>query len=355
MSSVAPANAAETRLRIPREAAAAVFVMAGIATIVLFFLFPVSSARGWLIALSVFSQIVLGSVALLLIHTLTSTTWGRAFGPFLRSFSWGAPLVAVFWIAIAVNLAEIYPWAASPESVPPATQQAYLNPVLYWGRSTVAIAGWNVLAALVVTGTIGRFAAGLGLVFFGVSNYILGIDWIFSTGSPFLSSEFFAEMAIEALLAALAAAALFAPQVEDPQARADLAAFMVTGAAAVFYFAFMALVVYWYGDLPEQARWYLARMGIWDAAIVLALVFGVVVPIAALFWGSVRRSGLALRLVGISVLFGVAAHIVWLLGPILGPLPLGFAAVFGLAMIGALVAAIYWGNYLLDGRRRRYV
>ena len=224
-----------------RDMAQTVFVAAAIAIVVLFFVFPKEAARGWLIAFSVFSQIGLGSLALLLIHNLTGTCWGAAFGPVFRRLLWGVPLLAIFFIAVAVNLRAIYPWAATPASIPQDVARIYLNPAGFWLRSVIALAGWIFFAALLLRGNIGRLTAALGLTFFGLSSYVLGYDWILSIGAPFISSSFNAEMAIQAMLAALAAAALFAPAIPNDTAKSDLGAFLIAGCLAVFYFELMAL------------------------------------------------------------------------------------------------------------------
>ncbi len=334
-----------------RDMAQTVFVAAAIAIVVLFFVFPKEAARGWLIAFSVFSQIGLGSLALLLIHNLTGTCWGAAFGPVFRRLLWGVPLLAIFFIAVAVNLRAIYPWAATPASIPQDVARIYLNPAGFWLRSVIALAGWIFFAALLLRGNIGRLTAALGLTFFGLSSYVLGYDWILSIGAPFISSSFNAEMAIQAMLAALAAAALFAPAIQNDTAKSDLGAFLIAGCLAVFYFELMALIINWYGDLPDQARWYLDRAGPWAAVAVAAAFFGAAIPIVSLLWGSVRASGTGLRLIGVSVLCGIALHMVWLFAPIATPLALVSAAVAIVAMVAALVAAGPMGErFLSEGR-----
>ncbi len=328
-----------------------VFIAAAIAIAVLFFVFPKEAARGWLIAFSVFSQIGLGSLVLLLIHNLTRTCWGEAFGPVFRRLLWGVPLLAIFFIAVAVNLRAIYPWAATPASIPHDVARIYLNPAGFWLRSAVALAGWILFTTLLLRVNIGRLRAALGLTFFGLSSYVLGYDWILSIGAPFISSSFNAEMAIQAMLAALATAALFAPAIADDRARSDLGAFLIAGCLAVFYFELMALIINWYGDLPEQAKWYLGRAGPWAAVAVAAALFGAAIPIVSLLWGSVRASGTGLRLVGVSVLCGIALHMAWLFAPIATPLAMASAAVEIVAMVAALVAAGPMGErFLSEGR-----
>ncbi len=346
MNSIAP--------RRTRSLATLVFVAAAIAIAVLFVVFPKEAARGWLIAFSVFAQIVLGSLALLLIHNLTKTRWGEVFGPVFRSLLWGVPLLAIFFVAIAINLRGIYPWAATPASIPADVARIYLNPVMFWTRSVIALAGWIVFAALLLAGNTGRLTAALGLTFFGLSSYVLGFDWILSIGAPFISSSFNAEMAVQAILAALAAAALFAPAIGDERARSDVGAFLIAGSLAVAYFELMALIVNWYGDLPEQAMWYLDRSGPWAAVAAAAAVLGAAFPIVSLLWSSVRASGSALRLIGISVLCGIALHMIWLFAPIASPLALFSAAISGLAMVAALTAFKPIGENFLSERRPGY-
>ncbi len=346
MNGVAPSH--------PISRAAKIFIAAAIAIIVLFFIFPKDSARGWLIAFSVFSQIVLGGLALLLIHNLTSTCWGEAFGPVFRRLLWGVPLLAIFFVAIALNLRGIYPWAASPASIPHDVARIYLNPVSFWVRSAVALAGWLLFALLLLRGNTSRLTAAFGLTFYGVSGYVLGYDWILSIGAPFISSSFFAEMAIQAILAALATAALFAPAIENERARSDIGAFLIAGCLAIFYFELMAGAINWYGDLPDQAEWYLERAGGWAAVAGAAVLFGAAIPIVSLLWSSVRASGTALRLIGVSVLCGVTLHNVWLFAPIATPLVLVLAAVSAVAMIAALIALQPKGENFLSESRPSY-
>jgi len=265
------------------------------------------------------------------------------------------PLLVIFFVPVAVNLREIYPWAASPSSIPPDVERIYLNPISFWVRSGVALAGWILFAVLLFRGNISRLTAAFGLTFYGLSGYVLGYDWIMSLGAPFISSSFFAEMAVQALLAALATAALSAPAIENERAKSDIGAFLIAGCLAVFYFELMALAINWYGDLPEQAQWYLDRAGPWAAVAGAAALFGAAIPIITLLWSSARASGTTLRVVGISVLCGITLHNVWLFAPIATPLALVSAAVSGIAMVAALIALEPIGENFLPERRPSYV
>jgi hypothetical protein len=338
-----------------RSRAPMVFIAAAIAVVLLFIVSRQDAARGWLIAFSVFGQIVLGSLALLLLHELTSTRWGAVFGPVLRRLLWGVPLLAIFFLGIGLNLRDIYPWAASPASIPPDVARIYLNPGAFWLRSLIALAVWLLFAILLLKGPVSRLTAALGLVFYGLSSYVLGYDWIFSLGAPFISSSFFGEIAIQSMLAALAVTALSAPATEDVTAKSDLGGFLIAGCLGVFYFELMAFIINWYGDLPDQAQWYLDRAGPWAYAAAAAALIGAAIPILALLWSSVRASGIALRRVGVLVLCGVTLHTIWLFAPIATPLALVSAAISILAMTAALIALEPIGGSFLSGRRPSYV
>ncbi len=123
----------------------------------------------------------------------------------------------------------------------------------------------------------------------------------------------------------------------------------------MFYFELMAFIVNWYGNLPEQAQWYLDRAGPWAYAVAAAALLGAAIPIVALLWSSVRASGIALRRIGVLVLAGVMLHTIWLFAPIATPLALVSAAISILAMAAALIALEPIGGGFLSGRRPSYV
>ena len=295
----APAHGRAQAHAIQQGVLAAVFVAAGAVTIAFFLVDARAAARGWLLAFVLFSQIALGSMALLLIQNLVHVSWGVQFSPPLRALVLGVPLLAFFWIPIAMHLGAIYPWVSSLAQVPADVHAAYLNPASFALRSIIALAAWMLFAVLLlINGTVSRLTAALGLVFFGLSKYVFGFDWILSVGAPFISSAFNAEIAIQCIMAGLAACAFFAPSVADRQARGDAGGFLLAASLGVFYFGLMSYIVNWYGNLPDQAEWYLERGGRWLFVVLVAVLFGAALPIVSLLYGAVRNNGRPLRLVG---------------------------------------------------------
>ena len=163
MSSAYDHEQAPAHTVIPRVLLAALFLAAGAATIALFIVVPKATARGWIMAFVFFSQVALGSLALLLIHNLVHVRWGVHFGPLLKALVLGVPLLAILWIPIALHLGVVYPWVSAPAQVPPDVATAYLNPKTFVLRSIVAFAGWMLFAVLhLISGTIPRLTAPLG-------------------------------------------------------------------------------------------------------------------------------------------------------------------------------------------------
>ena len=114
----------------------------------------------------------------------------------------------------------------------------------------------------------------------------------------------------------------------------------------------MSYIVNWYGNLPDQAEWYLERGGRWLFVVLAAVLFGAAIPVVSLLYGSVRNNGRPLRLVGGSALLGIALHNLWLFAPLMTGQSILAAAIAFIAMIGALVRVEQWGRrFILEGRR----
>lgn len=335
-------SSAVTRTRTPGGAALLswpswpLLAAAALAAVILFIFVREPMVGGWLAAFIIWSQIALGSLALLLIDRLTGNRWAAAFRPYLALFSTTVPVLVLLWIPIVLNLDAAYPWATSEHKLAPDIAAIYLNPPAYTVRSLVAFAGWSFFAALIFKDWLTRLSAGAGLFFYGAAYNLIAYDWILSTDPPFASSAFGAMMAIQNLMAALAAVALFADDVSDEQGRRDLGSFLLASSLAVFYFALMSLIVTWYGNLPDQAAWYLHRAGPWMWVLGAATLFAAIIPILALLFERVRRTVSGLRTVAVSALLGIVLHDLWLVATLITPWSL--ACFFGSFIVIAVLS-----------------
>ncbi len=326
-------------MRTPRDRIA---VLVGVAAalaglVVCTIIDPRVAAAGWLIGFVFWAQILVGSLSLVMIYRLTSGRWGEAIGSAVSAM----PLLFLLAIPVFVAIPALYPWAQHSPSVKPDVLSLYLNRPAFIVRSLVAFAGWSALALLLPRsrGRPGQLLAALELVFHAVVISSVSIDWYLSIEVPFTSSSFGASVAIASLVAALAWAAVWMPASENDAAIGDVGALLLATVLGLTYIDFMAVLVIWYGDLPREETWFVARSQFpWTVLAAAAFVFGSVIPVLALIQSQFRNRRRPLRAIGLMTLAGIAAYDGYLVAPPLGALALVPALLaiggIGLTLIG---------------------
>jgi hypothetical protein len=273
-------------------------------------------SRAWLVAFAVWSCVPIGSMMLLLIHSLTGGRWGEESATILRPSAALTSVVAIAFLPILVNFGQLYPWAHAASSLAQDVAQRYLNGQGYAFRAALALCGWWILGTTFAPGKVRPLLAGLGLAFYGAMISLVAVDWYLSLEPRYVASAFPATIAIQQLAAALAFVAVFAAPSLDESVASDIGALLLAALLGVVYLEFMTYLVAWYGDLPDKAAWYLKRSSfVWTVVIVLAFVLGAVLPFCILLLRKGRRSRHGLQSAGVLVLFGSALHFGWLLVP----------------------------------------
>lgn len=347
-------SAVATQRRPPAQSGPLVVGGVGCALLVGWGIFmPRSALQGWLIAFVIVAGLPLGALALVCIARLTGGHWAVAASPVLVRAVAATPLFCVAFLPILAGVGLIFPWAWNGGAAGKEVAEFYLNPGFFALRGGLTLIGLSVISVLLMQGSGGRLLAALGLVFYAVATDFVAVDWMLSLEPRFSSSAFGAEMAIQQIMSALALS-LALPAARDEQDARDLAGLTLAAALGVLYMEVMSLIINWYGDQPDGAKWYLERVaGVWLWIALGALAFGALAPIAALLFEKVRTSPGALRIVGASILLGVALHDVWLMAPSAAPAAAP-AAVVGVAAIGALALAFSaWLRTWLPPRGQR--
>ena len=303
---------------------------------------PTRAAAGWLIGFVFWAQILVGSLSLVMIHRLTSGCWGEITAPVIAPTFAAVPVLILFAVPLFAAVPALYPWAQHPSSLKPDVLSLYLNRPGFILRSLVALVGWSVLAFVLPRGSgwRGQLWAAIGLVFHAVVISSVSIDWYLSIEAPFTSSSFGASVAISALMAALAWAALWMPVPDGDPAIGDVGGLLLATVLGLTYIDFMAILVIWYGDLPREESWFVAR-GVfpWDAMAIAAFALGSVIPILALIQSRFRNRRGPLRLVALVTLAGIAAYDAYLIAPPFGAAALGSALLAAIG-IGLVVAGV---------------
>jgi hypothetical protein len=303
---------------------------------------PSDVLRGWLVAFVVLIGTAHGAIAFQCIGRLTGGRWVEAASPAMRRAMAAAPAISLAFIPVLLGARFIFPWANGAALPRADISRFYLDGALFASRGGVALAGLAFIAFWILLGRGGRLFAALSLIFYTVAVNFIAIDWLLSLAPGFTSSSFGAEIAIQNLLCALALALTVAePHV---QGMADLAMLTLACALGVLYMVAMALIVIWYGDQPDGAKWVLGRAH--GAPLVLgcvAFALGAAGPIIALLFERARRSRPAQRWIGVSVLAGVLSHDLWIVG---ANGAMATAALLSLLAIGGLCIA--FSAWLLD-------
>src|SRR5262249_3158555 len=156
------------------------------------------------------SQILVGSLALSMIHRLTSGRWGEMIAPVVAPAVAAVPFLLLLVIPVLIAIPQLFPWAGATRAIQPDVASHYLNVPFFILRTIVALAGWIALAILMQRSERrgGQLLAAIGLVFHCVFISSVAIDWYLSPEAPFTSSSFGASVAITQLIAALAWAVL---------------------------------------------------------------------------------------------------------------------------------------------------
>jgi hypothetical protein len=297
---------------------------------------PRGVLQGWLIALAISAGALLGALALLCLARLTGGRWADAASPVLLRAAAATPLLCLVFLPPLLGAHYIFPWAADPGAAGEHVARYYLNVDFLAMRGAIALIGLSIVAVMLLLGRGGRLIAAVGLILYAVAVDFTSVDWMLSLAPRFSSSGFGAEIAIQDILSALALILLILPASRQEGTTRDLSGLTLAASLGVLYMETMALIVNWYGDQPDRAAWYLARVARpWLWLALAAVVFGAAGPIIALLFDRVRRSVAASRLVGASILLGVALHCVWLMAPNAAPTAAP-AALVALATIVAL-------------------
>ena len=308
---------------------------------------PKAAAAGWLIGFAFWVQILVGSLSLIMIHRLTGGHWGEVAAPVLEPATAAVPLLLLLAIPLFVSIPTLYPWPHHPASIKADVLSYYLNVPSFIVRTLLALIGWSALALFLprINGRSGRFLAAHGLVFHALIISFVSIDWYLSLEAPFTSSSFGASVAISSLVGALAFTALLAPMPDDDPAVGDIGGLLLATVLGITYIDFMAVLVIWYGDLPHEEIWFVARdRWPWNAVAAAAFILTSVIPVVALLLARVRNARRPLRAVGTCVLIGLACYDAYLVAPAAGWRALITALVaivgIGLALLGLFMSGV---------------
>jgi hypothetical protein len=320
-----------------------------------------------------FLGLSLGSLALLMIHHLTSGYWGYSVRRFLESAVANLPLLAVLFVPVFFGLPQLYPWKnpsiiAADEIL--RSRLYYLNTPGYIVRSVVVFAIWFVMARLLLKWSAEQDAttsveptrkmrtlSGPGLVIYPMTMTFAALDWLMSLEKDWYSTMFAVMICIGQMLGALAFVILLlsgaagsrqlGPIISKEETFHKIGNLLLAFTMLWAYLEFGQLLITWSGNLPHEISWYLNRVADgWRWVCVFLFLFNFFIPFFLLLMRPVKRRAQTLASVAGCILIAHIVDVWWTIAPSLHPQHLYFSwwAVVTFVGIGGIWSAVFLRN-----------
>lgn len=274
------------------------------------FIDPPTMARAVLFAWLYWLGIAVGAMILLATHRLTGGRWGEAAGPVLRPAARAIFIAALPFAIVVLSSRLIYPW-------PSGAAQTYLNPLSFTVRGLAVLAIWSWFGyAAARHERLGTITASIALALYFPTITIAAIDWSASLLPRWSSSAYGVLIGAAQVTAALAFGALLISGESEGTASPDTGGLLIAGILGTTYLGFMQFLVIWSSGMPDKAAWYELRLSPHTVIlIIIAFVFGVLIPFLLLIRSNVRSDPTRTGTAGLAVLIGLAFFWAWQIPP----------------------------------------
>ena len=328
--------------------------------------------QSYLIAFMFVLGLSLGSLGLLMLQHLTGGHWGIMTRRPLESATRVLPLVAVFFLPIAIfGMKHLYKeWLDAPptgEGSLSNLQKSYLTTNGFLIRAVIYFAVWLLLVYIFNRWSkeqdVNRedralrrrlkMLAGPGIILYVFVMTFAAIDWVMSLsphwastiyGFLFVIGQLISSMSL--MIVVLVLLSRTAPMEGVIQSRHlhDLGKLLLAFVMLWAYFGFSQLLIIWSGNLPEEISFYRTRLyGAWGVVAVLVLIFHFFVPFFSLLSRDLKRNARLLSKVALWLIFMRLVDLFWLTRPEFTssavPGLMDFAAILALAGIWFAVFA----------------
>ena len=287
----------------------------------------------WLFVLA----ISLGSMANLMVHTLTGGRWGEPVRPAWSAASRLMPLVALAGLPVLLGASAIYPWTHD--------HGRWLNLPFFEARSVAYLVILSVIAWLA---PVRPGLAAPGLVIYTLVISAASFDWIASLTPHWYSSGFGLVVGTGQMLAgaafAVAVAAWASRGREDEATRLrfnDLGNILLMYVLLWAYLAYTQYLVIWSENLPREIHWYVSRTQTgWAALGIFLIAFHFFVPLFILLSRAAKRAPRIAGAIALALLVAHLADVYWLVMPSVRPDGISVAWTDPVAL--AIVAGAWW-------------
>jgi hypothetical protein len=326
---------------------------------------PAMFSFAWLTAYLFFLSLALGSLWIVVIHHAIQASWSVVVRRLAEIVAATLPLFALLFLPIAAGMTDLYPWTLPAAAHDPLlhAKAAFLNRPFFLLRAAIYFVVWSALSWGYLLGSraldrgagpdmalrLRRFSPP-SILLLAVTQTFAAVDWAMSLSPRWYSTifgvYFFAGSYVGAfaLLTILVVAFRKGPLHDAVRADhlQDLGKMVFAFTCFWAYIGFSQYFLIWYGNIPEETVWYMARLtGSWTAVSATLALGHFIVPFFFLMGRTVKRNPATLLAGAAWVLLMHLIDIVWIVlpsaqpaGPRPGPVHIGaFFAVGGLFLL----------------------
>ncbi len=262
-----------------------------------------------LLTLSYLCGLSQGSIAVVAIAELVSGSWIR---PIKRNLLSVFPLIplSVFLFTIYGFELDIYPWVEN--------QNVWLNKPFFMWRGyflflvVLLSALWFIIESL-REGKLKKMASVFYLFSFVGFQANIGYDWIMPLDYPWYSSLFDAYVTLEAVLLGMACAGVVRFYLyisgqrhkEWDRIQWDTASIMFGFTFLWGYFLYSQFHIIWYGNLPEEIKYFIVRFENVPLASLFVLILIFIIPWFSLLFRRVKFSPFYMLFLSICYYLGI--------------------------------------------------
>ncbi len=353
----APEATGITGAQVPALIGGIIFL---IITIIGWVMNPLQFYRAYLPSYLFWFEIVVGSLAILMIQYVTGGEWGLMIRRPLGAAARTTPIMLLFFVPIVIGMKHLYPWA-NPDIVAHdhilQLKQSYLNREFWLIRSAIYFAAWMLWAWRLRVLSLrfyedrapetemrrGRWAA-LGLPMIVLTLTFTSIDWIMSLEPKWYSSMFGISFTIGCGLSAFVYVLFLLTQLAKTKAMSEIVkpshfrdlgnltlAFVMLWA----YTAFSQFLLIWYANLKEEVPYYSVRShGLWGWIAAALILFHFFLPFSMLLMRAIKDRPETIFVVTVILLVMRYVEIYWLVEPAFYPEHFYFSWMSATSFIG---------------------
>ena len=293
-------------------------------------------ARPWAavyVAAFFFFMITLGVLVFYAIQRASQAGWSivlyRVMEGISRSMVPFSVIIFILLVLSGMNITHIFAWM-SPENAKHDEilhlKSAYLNVPFFLIRAAIFLIGWNAYRffsrkyslaedneAMNGSSYKKNFKATIAFIFFfGISEYLMGVDWLMSIDHHWFSTLYpwyvFASMIVTAVTTiALVTIYLkskgYLPEVNDNHLH-DLAKYMFGFSIFWTYLWFAQYMLIWYSNQGEETVYFAMRMNHYKTIFFSMIPLNFIFPFMILINTDFKRKFIFVVMGGISVIIG---------------------------------------------------